>query len=81
MVPDGHTEAQATVEGPADSLAFLVDRLSARLLGLVAGVGNHRLISLEVAPLPGIGAFLVGREAVVSPLPGDPAGPRAEGAS
>jgi len=78
-VTDGHTEAQATVEGPADSLAFLVDRLSARLLGLVAGVGNHRLISLEAAPLPAIRAFLVVREAVASPLPGDPTGPGAGG--
>lgn len=37
-VTDGHTVAEATIEGPADSLAFLVDRLSAKLLGLAAGV-------------------------------------------
>jgi TolB-like protein len=42
-VTDGHMVAQATIEGPADSLAFLVDRLSAKLLGLAAGVEGHRL--------------------------------------
>ena len=46
---DGHTEAEATIEGPADSLAFLVDRLSAKLLGLAAGVEGHRLMSFEGA--------------------------------
>ena len=56
-VTDGHTEAQATVEGPSDSLAFLVDRLSARLLALAAGVEGHRLMSLEAAPLPAIRAL------------------------
>jgi TolB-like protein len=32
-MPGGQTEAQASVEGPADSLPVLVDRLAAQLLG------------------------------------------------
>ncbi len=62
-MPDGRTEAQASVEGPADSLPFLVDRLSAKLLGLTAGVEGHRLASLEGSPPAAIRAFLAGRAA------------------
>lgn len=62
-MPDGRTEAQASVEGPADSLPFLVDRLSAKLLGLTTGVEGHRLASLDGVPPAAIRAFLAGRAA------------------
>ena len=62
-MPGGRTESQASVEGPADSLPFLVDRLSAKLLGLTHGVEGHRLASLEGAPPAAIRAFLAGRAA------------------
>ena len=62
-MPGGRTEAQASVEGPADSLPFLVDRLSAKLLGLTTGVEGHRLASLEGVPPTAIRAFLAGRAA------------------
>ena len=63
-MPSGRIEAQVAVEGPADSLAPLVDRLSAKLLGLASGVEGHRLASLEGVPLPAIRAFFAGRAAV-----------------
>ena len=62
-MPGGSTETQASVEGPADSLPFLVDRLSAKLLGLTTGVEGHRLASLEGTALPAIRTFLEGRAA------------------
>ena len=62
-MPGGRTEAQASVEGPADSLPFLVDRLSAKLLGLTGGVEGHRLASLEGVSPAAIRAFLAGRAA------------------
>jgi serine/threonine-protein kinase len=62
-MPGGRTETQASVEGPADSLPSLVDRLSAKLLGLTTGVEGHRLASLEGAPPAAIRAFLAGRSA------------------
>ena len=66
-VTDGHTEAEATVEGPADSLGILVDRLSAKLLGLAPGVEGHRLMSLEGATNPGPIAHAELRPAVGRP--------------
>ena len=63
VMPDGRTEAQASVEGPADSLPFLVDRLSAKLLGITGGVEGHRLASLEGASPAAIRAFVAGRAA------------------
>ena len=62
-MPRGRTEAQASVEGPADSLPFLVDRLSGKLLGITTGVEVHRLASLEGVPPAAIRAFLAGRAA------------------
>jgi len=56
-VTDGHTGARATIEGPADSLAFLVDRLSVKLLGLAAGaraIASSRsktLVALGARPM------------------------------
>ena len=42
-VPGGQTKARASVEGPTDSLAVLVDRLAAQLLTLDAGEGSSAL--------------------------------------
>ena len=63
-MPSGRIEAQVVVEGAADSLALLVDRLSAKLLGLTSKLEGHRLASLEGVPLPAIRAFFAGRAAV-----------------
>ncbi|MBC7790028.1 MAG: serine/threonine protein kinase [Anaerolineae bacterium] len=59
-VRDGRARAQATVEGPADSLAQLVDRLAAQLLALGAGEGE-RLSALTGTSLPALQAYLSGQ--------------------
>jgi serine/threonine-protein kinase len=56
-VRDGRAQAQASVTGPADSLAQLVDQLTARLLALGAGQAE-RLSSLTSTSLPALRAFL-----------------------
>jgi serine/threonine-protein kinase len=61
-VPDGQVGAQATVEGPVDSLSSLVDRLAARLLTDAAGE-SERLERLATPPLPAVRAYLDGRRA------------------
>ncbi|HMU62265.1 MAG TPA: hypothetical protein PKA66_10815 [Gemmatimonadales bacterium] len=55
--------ASATVEGAADSLPQLIDRLAAQLLGLSAGMDRARLSSLTSTSLPAIRAFLRGEAA------------------
>jgi DNA-binding SARP family transcriptional activator/TolB-like protein len=54
--------AQVTVEGPADSISGLVDRLAARLLVLDAGE-DASLASRTTESLPALRAFLGGQEA------------------
>jgi len=57
----GGSEMRAAVEGPADSLTSLVDRLAANLLALGAGAEQHRLASLTTTSLPALRAYLDGR--------------------
>ena len=59
-VPGGATSAQATVEGPVDSLPRLVDRLAASLLALGAGEEEQRLAALTSTSLPALRAYLDG---------------------
>ena len=73
-MPDGQTESQASIEGGADSLPYLVDRLSGKLLGLTMGVEQHRLASLEGASPDAIRAFLAGRAAFRRGQPEEAAG-------
>ncbi len=54
---------RAMVEGPADSLTQLIDRLAAQLLGMAAGMEGGRLASLTSASLPAIRVFLAGQAA------------------
>jgi hypothetical protein len=60
-VPTGRTSAQATVEGPSDSLPVLVDRLAGQLLASQAGVASNRLASLAGTSLPALRAYLDGQ--------------------
>ena len=60
-VPDGQARAETSVEGPADSLAALVDRLAAGLLTLGAGEGEQRLSALTSTSLPALRAYLEGQ--------------------
>lgn len=62
-MPGGLPVAQASIEGPADSLPFLVDRLSGKLLGITTGLEGHRLASLEGVSPAAIRAFVAGRAA------------------
>jgi eukaryotic-like serine/threonine-protein kinase len=59
-VAGGATSAQATVEGPVDSLPRLVDRLAASLLALGAGEEEQRLEALSSTSLPALRAYLDG---------------------
>jgi tetratricopeptide (TPR) repeat protein len=61
--PDGRSTAHASIEGPADSLSTLLDRLAVRLLVLGAGVDPSRLFSITSSSLPAIRAYLAGRTA------------------
>jgi len=61
--PDGRSTAHASVEGPVDSLATLVDRLTARLLSEEAGVHTSQVASLASTSLPATRAYLAGRAA------------------
>ena len=60
-VPGGQAKAQATVEGPTDSLAVLVDRLAAQLRTLDAGEGEQRLATLTSTSLPALRGYLEGQ--------------------
>ena len=60
-VPDGRAKAQASVDGPADSLPVMVDRLAAKLLALGAGEGEQRLVGLTSTSLPALRAYLEGQ--------------------
>jgi hypothetical protein len=59
-VPGGATSTRATVEGSADSLTHLVDRLAASLLALGAGEEEQRLAGLTSTSLPALRAYLDG---------------------
>jgi serine/threonine-protein kinase len=60
-VPEGRAKAQASVDGPADSLPVMVDHLAAKLLALGAGEGEQRLGSLTSTSLPALKAYLEGQ--------------------
>lgn len=63
-VPSGRQiRSEATVEGPADSLASLVDQLTVQLLSLQAGEDQQNLAELASASLPAIRAYLDGKVA------------------
>ena len=51
---------RTTVEGPADSVAQLADRLAAQLLGMNAGMGPERLPLLADVKLPAVRLYLAG---------------------
>jgi serine/threonine-protein kinase len=51
---------RATVDGPADSLPQLADRLAAQLLGMSTGMEGERLASLASVPLPALRRFIAG---------------------
>jgi TolB-like protein len=61
-VPSGTVSAEASVEGPADSVTALVDRLAARLLVLGAGE-DASLASQTTGSLRALRAFLDGQAA------------------
>ena len=51
---------RAIVEGSADSMPQLLDRLAAQLLGMSAGMESERLASLADVPLPAVRLYLAG---------------------
>jgi DNA-binding SARP family transcriptional activator len=57
----GSAGPQTSVQGAADSLFSLTDRLVSRLLGLGAGEDHSRVASLMMVPPAAVGAFLEGR--------------------
>ena len=62
-VRGGRVLARLEVQGPADSLSTLVDRVAAGVLASEAGESGPRLATLTRAPLPALRAYLAGREA------------------
>ena len=62
-VPGGATQAQARVEGSADSLPNLADQLIARLLAVQAARDSDELAALTRTSLPALRAYLAGRHA------------------
>ncbi len=62
-VPEGSVVVRATVQGPADSLLSVVDRLTARLLVLAAGERHRPLGVLATSSLSAVRAYLEGRVA------------------
>ena len=61
---DGAELANATAEGPADSLFALVDKLSLELLARSAGESARRVADLASTSIPAVRAYLVGRAAL-----------------
>jgi TolB-like protein len=57
----GRAGRPVTVEGPPDSLPALVDGLTAGVLTLEAGEGDHRVASLMSTSLPALRAYLRAR--------------------
>jgi DNA-binding SARP family transcriptional activator len=64
VAKSGEVRAQASVEGPADSLTTLVDRLAARLLVSEAG-DNERLADQTTQSLSALRDYLDGQSAYV----------------
>jgi DNA-binding SARP family transcriptional activator len=62
-VPAGKELARATVEGSADSLPELVDRLAAKLMALDAGEGDERLAGLTSTSLAALRPYLAAQVA------------------
>ena len=62
-LPGGRSLAQASVEGPKDSLFVMVDRLTAQVLALGAGASSAQLSSLTTANLDALRAYLDGAAA------------------
>jgi len=62
-VSDGKVVADGVVEGSADSVAVLVNRLAARLLSLDAGEERDRLDGLAATSLDALQDYLAGRKA------------------
>ncbi len=60
-VPGGEQVTRVNVEGAPDSLAWLVDRLAARLLTEVSGEGEQRAASLTSTSLDALRAYLDGQ--------------------
>ena len=60
---DGAERARARVEGPADSLAVLVDALAGQLLAGSVGVHGDRLSSVAHTPLAALRAYVEGARA------------------
>ena len=61
---DGATLADATADGPPDSLFALVDKLSLELLARSAGEPGRRVADLASTSIPAVRAYLVGRAAL-----------------
>ena len=59
-VAERRVVARETVEGPADSMPALLDRLAARLLPAIARVDRDERASLSRAALPAVRAYLEG---------------------
>jgi len=55
--------ARARVQGNADSLPYLTDRLTARLLAVQAARDSEELAALTATSLPALRAYLAGRQA------------------
>jgi tetratricopeptide (TPR) repeat protein len=62
-VPSGAIQAQARVQGAADSLPYVVDRLTARLLAIRAVTRPDDLAVLSSTSLAALRAYLAGRAA------------------
>jgi len=62
VVPSGEVDAQATVEGPPDSVTAIVDRVAVKLLAVSAGEGD-RLSHRTTPSLVALRAFLSGQSA------------------
>jgi tetratricopeptide (TPR) repeat protein len=60
-VPNGTQTAEATVDGPADSLPALVDRLAGKVLLLRAGEEEQRVAGLTTPSLAALRAYLEGQ--------------------
>ncbi len=60
-VVDQVARAQASVEGPSDSLVSMVDRLAGQLLARGAGFGEGRAFALAAHPLSAVQDYLAGR--------------------
>jgi DNA-binding SARP family transcriptional activator len=62
-VPGGTLVAEASAQGPADSLPALVDRLAAGLVGGGTGEADGRFPGLTSTSLPALKAYLAGQAA------------------